>query len=132
MCERVRVGVCAYMCLCIIMCMHVCICSSNVKKIKNVNKISASAVPQSVRNSYLTRDEGEGDDDHDHDEDLAEPDVGGDVPVAHGGESDDDEVQRFKHGEWRFRAASLYVLNAADSETLGKMKHGPIVTRSRH
>ena len=66
--------------------------------------------------THLTWNEGEGHDDHDHDEDLAQPDVGINVSIAHSGERDDDKVQRFKHGEWRFRTASLYVLNAADSE----------------
>ena len=70
--------------------------------------------------TYLSRNEGEGYNDHDHDEDLAKPDVRMNVSITDGGESDDDKIQRFKHGEWRFWTASLDMLNATNSETLSK------------
>ena len=62
--------------------------------------------------------EGGGDDGH-HEE-FGGPDVGGDVPVAHGGEGDDDEPERLEERKMA-ASCSLQVLDAAHTERKGDM-----------
>ena len=54
--------------------------------------------------------------DHEQHEELSEPDVRGDVPVAHSGQGDDDKVDRLEHVERFVMAAALDVLYTADTE----------------
>lgn len=51
---------------------------------------------------------------HDDDQELWRPDLGGDVPKAHGGEGDDAEVKRVEQGQVVSRA--LEVLDATDAD----------------
>ena len=62
---------------------------------------------------YLSGYEGEGHADHDEHEQLAQPDVGRDVPVAHGREGHDHEVHRLEHRQGGRVTATLDVLDAA-------------------
>lgn len=69
------------------------------------------------RSTDLSWNEGKSDADHEDHEELTQPDVGGDVAVAHRREGHNGEVEGLKQGQGLLGAGSLDVLNATHTGT---------------